>query len=384
MTRNKIIGKSSSLQSILTSIIDLQPPAFDKEQDLAAIYTRKQDIINMQAGFGHTEEMLDLPYGTGEGLISEVFRTGKPYIENNISKNPQAKYLDKGMYAQHGIRSALLAPIYHTSNGIQELHGVLEMVSAHQRFGDSDLAQLIPYLRIAGATLFEKHGKEAADEFAGFLVHESRTPLTVILGYAELSEKEIRKAITEHTSNPHTEKIAEYHERILSQARHLKKISADIHFIDLINRRALLPKPSPVNISTLATSAINDARLLRSGIRYEINDPQEIMINVDSFHIQTALLKVIENAVSFAHSYISIDVQHHQQTQEAHVDIHNDGLSIPLHNFEHLFRKGFSNRETGTGLGLYLAKELVEINGGRIKPIPTLGGAKFNMAFKRI
>jgi signal transduction histidine kinase len=206
-------------------------------------------------------------------------------------------------------------------------------------------------------------------EFINVASHEIKTPTQAILGFSHLLQK-------------HPEKKDEIIQAISRNAVRLQSLTNDILDVTRIESQTLKLKKGQFNLNDLISSITedfkNDIQKKGSKIRllYEPYNQQLIAVEADKGRITQVISNLLSNAVKFTkEGSISISVTKKQinrngkdnsQQQEAVVSIKDTGTGIDSEILPRLFTKFTTNSDTGTGLGLFISKSIVEAHGGRI------------------
>jgi two-component system sensor histidine kinase VicK len=226
-------------------------------------------------------------------------------------------------------------------------------------------------------------------EFINIAAHELRTPIQPILGLAEvLSSK--------------TGRIEQYNElidAIIRNAKRLQRLTEDILDVTKIESNSLILNKQQFNLNDMITSAINDIVVKKDfnsenvKILYEpiTNDKQDninnnIFVQADRSRLTQVISNLLSNAVKFTKKGTIRVTTQIKEEEEEEIDDQNDdggdggsssnkvvvisikdtGLGISPEMFPRLFSKFASKSFEGTGLGLFIAKSIVEAHGGKI------------------
>lgn len=195
------------------------------------------------------------------------------------------------------------------------------------------------------------------------IAHELRTPLTLIQGNLQ--------AILDGIYEPSNEKIESIHEKSLLLSRLIK----DLQELSLAEAGELPLNLHDTNLVTLveSTAAALRPHLSHKSISLKVDTPDmELRASIDSERIGQVLINLLSNAERFTPEAGEISVRAWQDDGSALVSVSDSGPGIPkadLPNvFERFWREDRSRVRTsgGTGLGLAVAKELIESHGGEI------------------
>jgi two-component system, OmpR family, sensor histidine kinase VicK len=202
-------------------------------------------------------------------------------------------------------------------------------------------------------------------EFINIAAHELRTPTQSILGYSELLQDDPG----EHS--------ADMLKSLTRNAYRLQALITDILDVARIEAGSLTLERQNVDLRDLITTAIIDVenQLKVSGKRIEISyshrqiqrerGKKEIIIHADKDRILQVLSNLLSNALKFTKEG-RIEITTAKEDNEVSVKVRDSGSGIDHEIFPRLFEKFASKSEKGTGLGLFISKNITEAHGGRI------------------
>jgi signal transduction histidine kinase len=202
-------------------------------------------------------------------------------------------------------------------------------------------------------------------EFVQNVSHELRTPLSVILGYTSLLEAgelgELRSKQKESVS------------AIYRRVQALCDMVEDITLI--LGVESSPPEPEMVSLSFLVEIVLEDLRLVieqaQITLRTEIS-PNLPFVNCSPTHMQRVIDSLLNNAIKFTPAGGAIAVQLRQEGDQVVLRVADTGIGIPSDQQARIFDRFYqvdgsaSRRYEGMGLGLALAKEVVDAYGGTI------------------
>jgi signal transduction histidine kinase len=194
-------------------------------------------------------------------------------------------------------------------------------------------------------------------EFINIAAHELRTPTQAILGYSELIEQ----------ANPQEVKVAAA--AILRNADRLKRLTDDILDITRIESQSLKLKMEMFNLNEKIKNVIQDTKLGLSDAKttkiiFEQIE-QDIPIYGDKVRIFQVISNLLTNALKFTRDG-DISIRAEQNDGYAIVTVKDNGTGIDPEIMPRLFTRFASKSQTGTGLGLFISKSIVEAHGGKI------------------
>lgn len=243
------------------------------------------------------------------------------------------------------------------------------------------LEHLVEELAIANEKLLSASEQIANSEkmqtdFINIAAHELRTPIQPILGVLDLYEKDSQ--VTQSEDEPRERKIGvekAHLELIRRNANRLARLSSDILDATRIESKKLkLNIDKNVDLIRLISYAIRDTKsgVAAGNIKILANFPEEgVEANVDSYRILQVLANLFDNAIKFTQKgTISMTIRkiNNDGIQRVEVTISDDGKGIVPEVVPRLFQKFSSKTDsgTGTGLGLYISKAIIQAHGGNI------------------
>jgi signal transduction histidine kinase len=213
----------------------------------------------------------------------------------------------------------------------------------------------------------EAHDK-MQQEFINVAAHELRTPIQPILGLAEMWGVNI----TEPADDADEVRIKKSDLRVIGRnATRLERLSSDILDVSRIQSGSLKLRPQKFDINELAKEAIDDARKHRDLESVRIickASNQEINIVADKPRIMQVITNLLNNAIRFTRPVGTVIVTINREEEEVKVVVTDSGEGIDQAMIPKLFTKfsSTSRAGSGTGLGLFISKAIIEAHGGRI------------------
>jgi signal transduction histidine kinase len=221
---------------------------------------------------------------------------------------------------------------------------------------------------------------EAADRaksvFLATMSHELRTPLNAVIGFSEVIERE--------TFGPVAPRYREYSGLILKSGRHLLKI-----INDMLDIAKLQSGKTELRLEAVdAASSMDEAATILSGQAKEMGvslrcepDPDLPRVQADPTRLDQILINLVSNAVKYTPSGGSVTMQAYRAPQGLTIEIADTGIGIAAEDLPMVLEPfgrvatAMTNPREGTGLGLPLAKNLVELHGGvfEIESLPGRG-----------
>jgi signal transduction histidine kinase len=204
------------------------------------------------------------------------------------------------------------------------------------------------------------------DEFVNIAAHELRTPIQPILGLSEI----IRPKVNAEERG--------YVDVIIRNAKRLQRLTEEILDVTKIESQSLKLKKDEFNLNDVIVNCINDLTMNREfnnnvkekkqKIRYEPND---ILLNADRGRVSQVISNLLSNAAKFTPVGTISIVSHLSRNpglknNEAIISVNDNGQGIDPDILPKLFSKFATKSFSGTGLGLFISKSIVEAHEGRI------------------
>ena len=209
-----------------------------------------------------------------------------------------------------------------------------------------------------------KETESMQKDFIGIAAHELRNPIQPILGLAEILKSKIKDA-----------EQNELLDVIIRNAKRLKRLTEDILDVTKIESQSLDLKREQFNLSDVITNAMNDIMInidflrksQRNAVKLLYHQPQDIFIQADKGRITQVILNLLSNAVkSTEEGTISVILEKKEDNDHVVISLKDTGTGIDPEILPRLFTKFARKSFTGTGLGLYISKSIVEAHGGKI------------------
>lgn len=201
-------------------------------------------------------------------------------------------------------------------------------------------------------------------EFINVAAHELRTPIMPILGEAELIENDI-------SDNEFASVSKEQISSIIRNAKRLDRLAADILDVTNIEGKSLKLNKSTFDIDEILSELVTEySRHIENdqskskGLKI-LYEPIHVSIFADRYRITQVISNIINNAIKFTDQG-SISIEGTVSSTELTIKITDTGKGIDKEIVNRLFDKFVSRSEQGTGLGLFISKNIMESHGGTI------------------
>ena len=205
-------------------------------------------------------------------------------------------------------------------------------------------------------------------EFIDIAAHEFRTPIQSVLGYSEMIHSNLKN-------------FEQYFDKIIRNARRLEKLTEDILDVSRIESKNLQLSKSDFDLNQTIKQVIEDHQ--KEALDKEIKMVFESKKNVpptiyaDEARLQQVINNLLSNAINFTKNgtitittytaQVDTNAENNEPGKESIVvEIKDTGTGINPEMLPRLFEKFATRSESGTGLGLYISKSIVDSHGGKI------------------
>jgi K+-sensing histidine kinase KdpD len=288
----------------------------------------------------------------------------------------------------YGARAALSAPITAYD---KQIGALVVFAPRSPLFANGDL-ELIRLLADHSAVILESKAlvdkaaqvrarEEAArlkEDFLSPAAHDLKTPLTGIVTQAQVLRRR-----AELDPDAPADRVGL--DRLVQQSQRLKRLVLDLLDVTRLEYGSLIGEREPNDVTTLVqTLAVHEDDRWR---RVHLDADGPVLAAIDATRFEQVVANLVENALKYSPQQTLVLVKVWREDGEARLSVRDQGIGIPTEDqplvFERFHRAGNvdDRRFAGMGLGLYIARGIVEQHGGRIWVDSMLGaGSTFNVA----
>ncbi|WP_213813900.1 cell wall metabolism sensor histidine kinase WalK [Glaciihabitans sp. dw_435] len=217
---------------------------------------------------------------------------------------------------------------------------------------------------------------ESKSEMITTLNHEMRTPLTSILGYLEI--------VRDGGGGDIPREADEMLGAVEHSARRLHSIVDEMLILTRLDSHDLGVEMEPVNVGDIASRVVSQLAPIAEGrgvlLQLHLDENAPLVLGDDS-RLGHALTTVAENAVKFTpnRGSVTVSVTVRKHLRPVVVTVTDTGMGVPADDLPRLFERFFRATNAtqsavgGSGLGLSIARGIVELHGGRIRAESVLG-----------
>jgi signal transduction histidine kinase len=228
-----------------------------------------------------------------------------------------------------------------------------------------------------------KVSEEQKDRMFSIIAHDLRAPFSVLLGFASI--------LREEAAELPPEQIERYSGSIHANGvRLLALLDNMLQWARLQMKRVkLVPSTEPLHpiVERLFMDVAETAGAKNVKLENRVAD---ITVEADATLLATILRNLVTNAVKFTQAGGTVTVRAAAEDDVVAIEVSDSGVGIPEDRMARLFEPGAQRAtpgtkgETGTGLGLLICRDLIELHGGRLEVASTLGkGTTFRFRLPR-
>lgn len=387
---SRSLSSAIDLESFLQYVVDLACEITLSEASTVALYEEETDLLKIVAGpcaKRETLRLLRLPLE--QSVAGQAYTQSRTiFIQDTFEEGSYLREFDQAL----GIVtcSILAVPIIFAEKTIGVLETVNKRGNAHYTGEDATFLEALASISataIFNALLLEEtqYAYENLSElerlksnFIAITSHELRTPLGLILGHASFLRDNLADA-----------KQQQQVDVILRSANHLKKIIEDLASINEGDNKTARLRREPVDLNQMIrkiAGSFQDTIRLRKislGIKVPNNG---LTIEGDEEKISVALRNLVKNALTFTDEYGHVLITAESFGKYVIVSVIDDGIGIPAKDLGHVFDRFFqveshyTRRHGGLGLGLAVARVMIELHGGQIW-VESVEGKGSNFSF---
>ena len=378
---NKVLTSTTDLRTLLKRVANMIAETFKSEEVFFLVYTKEKSFISAGTD-GHGK----LPYADAEELrmFTDIITIDSPTITTHMRR----------MLASHKV--ALVMPLirdgqligyvcmgeHKTSTYGRRDHRVLrtiadELVIAIQNASsiqevkdlNANLEQRIDAatreLRASNAQLQKLD--EAKDEFISMASHQLRTPLTSIKGYVSmLMDGDVGKVTSEQKHL--------LQEAFISSERMVRLIGDFLNVSRLQTGKFIIDR-HPVDLAKTIEEEVEGLGPNASarGMKFTYTAPKNFpLLDLDENKIQQVIMNFSDNAIYYSKENSTIAIKLAVVGNHVEFTVKDTGIGVPHAEQEQLFNKFFratnarKQRPDGTGVGLFLAKKVIDAHNGEI------------------
>ncbi len=372
---SQILISTLQLEPLLQTITQAATELTDTEASSIMLVDKNTGELRFEAVSGSKREEVKRVTVPLEGSIAGwIVREGKPLVISDVRQDPRF-YAQVDETTDFETRSILGVPLQvrgkvigvlealnKTGDGIvtqDDMH-TLSTLAAHAAIAIEN-ARLVTDIQKAYEELSELDRLKS--DFVAIVSHELQTPLTVILGYASFLKEEATGAASEQL------------DAVMRSALRLRSLIDDVINLRHIETGEAELELEHLSLNELVTAIMTEFASLAEARKQSVSielASQPPMVEADRQKLHLVLANLLSNAIKFTPEGGRIQVEVETRGNEVWVSVRDTGIGIPPRKQERIFDRFYqvepslTRRFGGMGLGLSIAKGMVELHGGRI------------------
>ncbi len=219
------------------------------------------------------------------------------------------------------------------------------------------------------------------DAFLSVAAHELKTPLTSMMGYAELLQRRLAR------SGELGERERRLVDVVNDQARRLNKMVIALFDLSRLQMGQLNIERRPIDLAALTTRIVEEVRpTLEHHTLQFTAEVAPLVISGDELRLEQVIQNLLQNAIKYSPEGGAIAIRLARQNGWATLSVEDQGLGIPREALPRIFRRFYraanadAHQTSGMGVGLYVAQQIVDLHGGRVEVESTEGvGSTFTV-----
>jgi len=372
---SQILISTLQLEPLLQTITQAATELTDTEASSIMLVDKNTGELRFEAVSGSKREEVKRVTVPLEGSIAGwIVREGKPLVISDVRQDPRF-YAQVDETTDFETRSILGVPLQvrgkvigvlealnKTGDGVvtqDDMH-TLSTLAAHAAIAIEN-ARLVTDIQKAYEELSELDRLKS--DFVAIVSHELQTPLTVILGYASFLKEEATGAASEQL------------DAVMRSALRLRSLIDDVINLRHIETGEAELELEHLSLNELVTAIMTEFASLAEARKQSVSielASQPPMVEADRQKLHLVLANLLSNAIKFTPEGGRIQVEVETRGNEVWVSVRDTGIGIPPRKQERIFDRFYqvepslTRRFGGMGLGLSIAKGMVELHGGRI------------------
>ena len=372
---SQILNSTLSLKPLVSTIIESAKELTRSEACSIMLLDKRTGELRFSHSTDQVEYSLeDLVVPLDSSVAGVVVHTGEPLLIHDAKSDSRWNPMIDDT-TDLDTRSILAVPLKVKDRVI----GVMELLNKcdDQQFGEDDLevtstlavqaaiaienAWLVAELQNAYDELSELD--QLKSEFVSITSHELRTPLSVILLYASMLREQLGGEASEHL------------DMVLQSAMRLRVMIDDMLTLRHVDAGKAVLERSVFCMKELITEVVNEFSQLASAKQQwlSLSLPDErLEIDADRQRIYLVLSNLLSNAVKFTPAHGRVKISAERKGRDLWVAATDTGIGVPACEYDRIFERFYqiesslNRRHEGIGLGLSMARSMVELHQGRI------------------
>ncbi|HET7143815.1 MAG TPA: GAF domain-containing sensor histidine kinase [Anaerolineales bacterium] len=376
LEQTRKLGTVADLDIYMRSILSAAAELTGSETASVLEYDEaKQDLYYKYVPWFHRDIIKNARVRLNESAAGWVYQQVKPLLINDVTTDPRY-YSKTDGWEGFNTTSVLGVPLLLHEKPV----GVFEVFNKMdgENYSDEDVLIMESLASLAAIAMqndmlpinihSSKDQSRELDrlksEFIAITSHELRTPLGLILGHATFLRETVGTEFYEQM------------DVIIRSASRLKEIIENLSSVDNYQTGGSSLRSRKVSMARIIEDVSASFREMAGNkgvvLKIEIDLSQDLWLDVDGSKIAIALSNLLKNAVTFSNERGHIIIRAERQPDFIKVTVEDNGMGIPARELVHVFDRFYqveshlTRKHGGMGLGLSVAKAMIELHAGRI------------------
>ena len=368
------LNSTLELEALLQLITATATELLECEAASILLYDEKNPRLFFAAATGSDPAKLaEIPVPIGGSLAGTIFRTNHPMILNDVQQDLR-HYSIVADHVKFKVKSlvGVPMPIKDRTMGVLEAinkHGggfdegdvsILSVIAAHAAIAINN-ARL--HMSTQQALAKVREANQIKNRFLALASQEMRTPLSVIIEYATFLQRDTEDELSEHV------------DRVANAATKVRSLLDQMNNLTLLQSDEMEMSRVKVPIQDILNRALDEVKYFAAKrdlrLVYAFQD-DPIYVNLDPEKTTLAFVNLLNNAIHFSPEGSEIVVGALEQGDEIMAWVQDKGIGIPPDQLQEIFKEFYqvepsdAQGQSGLGIGLTIAKGLIEAQGGEI------------------
>jgi len=370
MTLNSTLDLDELLQTITATATEL----LDCEASSILLFDEKNPRLYFAASTGTDPgKLAEIPVPMEGSIAGTIFRTNQPMILNNVEQDPR-HYSNVSDHVKFKVNTLLGVPMPIKDRTV----GVLEAINKRDGvFNERDVTILSvtaahAAIAINNARMLKttqqalekvKETNSIKSNFLALASHELRTPLGIIIGYATFLQEEAKGELSDHA------------QQVLNAAEQMRSLLDQMNNLTLLQTDEMEMRPAKISIQDILNFACDEIKYFAArknlALVFAFQD-EPIYVTVDPEKTTLAIVNLLNNAIRFSLNDSQIVIGAIEQGKQVMAWVQDNGKGIPGDKLQKIFEEFYqleppnTRSYGGLGIGLTIAKGLLEVQGGKI------------------
>lgn len=368
------LNSTLNLETLLQVITGTATELLDCEGASILLYDEKNPRLYFAAATGSDPAKLaEIPVPMEGSLAGTIFRTNRPIILNNAEQDPR-HYTMVSDHIKFKVKTLLGVPMPIKDRTVGVLEAInkrsgvfderdstiLSVTAAHAAIAINN-ARLLRTTQLALEKVRESN--ELKSNFLSLASHELRTPLGIIIGYSTFLKEDAKGELSEHAN------------QVLNAAGQMRSILDEMNNLAMLKSDEMKLRPQKIvvqDVLAFACEGIKEIAATRDQkLTYAL--PEEpFIVDVDIDKTALAFGNILNNAIRFSSPGSKITIGTIKQGNQVLAWVQDQGIGIPADKLQKIFEEFYqieppnTRHYGGLGIGLTIAKGLIEAQGGKI------------------